>query len=174
MREAAARFPGWWNSELFGAPNREAELALLEALHALTRRARLLRRRGRRLLLTARGRSALREPGALLEAVAPHIIGGDIFEREVAELASAVLLVERQLERDALAATVHAAVAGSWRTADGPVTERHVAAALAPFLHAAIGLGALSNRPDSRRLALGDVGAELLARALRRTATATG
>lgn len=69
VREAAARFPGWWDSALFGAPYREAELALLEALHALARRARLLRRRGRRLLLTARARAALREPEALLEAV---------------------------------------------------------------------------------------------------------
>jgi len=174
VREAAARFPGWWDSELFGAPYREAELALLEALHALTQRARLLRRRGRRLLLTPRARAALREPEALPEAVAPHIIDGDPFEREVAELASAALLVERQLERDALAATVHGAVAGSWRTADGPVTQRDVESALTPFLHAAIGLGALSDRPDRRRLSLGDVGAELLARALRRRAAALG
>jgi len=172
VREAAARFPGWWDSELFGAPHREADLALLEALHALTRRARLLRRRGRRLLPTARARAALRKPEALLEAVAPHIIDGDTFEREVAELASAALLVERQLEREGLAATVHGTVAGSWRTTDGPVTQRDVEAALAPFLHAAIGLGALSNRPDRRRLTLGDVGAELLARALRHRATA--
>jgi len=87
---------------------------------------------------------------------------GDTFEREVAELASAALLVERQLERGAVAATVHGAVGGSWRTADGPVTQRQVETALAPFLHAAIGLGALSDQPDRRRLTLGDAGAELL------------
>lgn len=82
--------------------------------------------------------------------------------------------MERQLERDALAATIHSAGAGSWRTADGPVTQRHVQSGLAPFLHAAIGLGALSDEPDRRRLTLGDAGAELLARALRRRATAAG
>lgn len=172
VREAAIRFPDWWNSEPFGPPHREAELALLEALHAISRRAGLLRRRGRRLLLTARGRAALAGPEALLEAVAPHLVVGDAFEREVTELASAAHLAEPGLDRDALSATVHAAVAG-WRTEDGPVSQRDVEFALTPFLHAAIGLGAVSDRPDRRRLTLSDAGAELLARALRYQATAS-
>lgn len=174
VREAAVRFPDWWDSELFGPPYREAELALLEALHAVSRRAGLLRRRGRRLLLTARARVALEDPAALLEAIARHLIAGDVFEREVAELASAVLLAERELDRDALGATVHVAVADGWRTADGPASQRNVEAALVPFLHAAIGLGPLSDRPGRRCLTLSDVGEELLARALRCKATATG
>lgn len=172
VREAAARFPGWWDAELFGAPQREAELALLEGLHALARRARLLRRRGRRLLPTRRARAALEDPDALLDAVAPHVIDGDPFEREVAELASAVLVDERRVERAALAAIIHGAVAGNWRTADGPPTQDDVEVALTPFLHAAIGLGALSDRPDWRTLTLAEAGAELLARALRHCATA--
>lgn len=174
VREIAVRFPDWWDLDLFGPPHREAELALLEALHALSRRARLLRRRKRRLLLTARAKSARQDPEGLLEALASHLIEGDPFEREVAELASAILLTERELDRDELAATVHGAVAGSWRTPDGPVTQRHVHATLAPFLHAVIGLGSLSDRPDWRRLSLTDVGAELLARCLRHRATAAG
>ncbi len=173
VREAAARFPDWWDSELFGPPHREGELALLEALHALGRRARLLRRRKRRLLLTAQAKSARQNPEGLLEALAPHLVDGDPFEQEVAELGSAALLVERGLDRDELAATVHGAVASSWRTPEGPVTQRDVEAALAPFLHAAIGLGPLSDRPD-RRLRLSDVGAELLARFLRHAATVAG
>lgn len=112
-----------------------------------------------------------RIPLTLLDTIASHLIAGDPFHCELGELTSAALLVERELERDALAATVHAAVAGRWRTADGAVTERGVQASLAPFLHAAIGLGALSDRSDRRRLSLSDVGVELLARSLRRRAT---
>ena len=110
----------------------------------------------------------------MVEALAPHLIDGGPFKREVAELASAILLTERQLERYALTAAVHGSLASSWRTADGPVTERDVEAALAPFLHTAIGLGPLSDRPDWRRLSLSDVGAELLARFLRHRATVAG
>lgn len=176
VREAAVRFPDWWNSKLFGPPHREAELPLLEELHALLRRAGLLRKRGRRLLLTKRARSARDDPDALLEALALHLIGGDPFEREVAELASAVLLCERELDRDALSQAVHEAVAGAWRGGDGaPVTQPHVDGSMRPFLYGLLGLGPLSDgRPKRRRLSLDDVGAELLARSLRHRATATG
>lgn len=182
VREAAARFPDWWDAELFGPPHREADLHLLEELHALLRRARLLRKRKRRLLLTRRARAAREDPGALLDAIAPHLICGHPFEREVAELAYAVLLAERELDRASLVGAVHSAVAGGWRRGDGSlVSERHVAATMNPFLWVLLGLGPLSDDrqrgrlpPGSRwRLALSDAGAELLARALRHRATAT-
>jgi hypothetical protein len=47
VREAAERWPDWWDAELFGAPHREADLAVLSALHEGLRRLRLVRRRGR-------------------------------------------------------------------------------------------------------------------------------
>jgi hypothetical protein len=43
-REAAERWPHWWNHELFGPPGREAELPVLEETHAGLRRLRLLRK----------------------------------------------------------------------------------------------------------------------------------
>ena len=172
VREAAVEFPHWWDSELFGPPHQEAELVLMEALHALARQARLLRKRKRRLLLTTRAKKAQHDSETLLDAIMPHLYTGDPFEREVAELASAVLLVEREVDRDALTATVHDAMRDDWRTEGGPLTERGVAGALAPFRYMMIGLGPLSDRPDRERLSLSDVGAELLARALRQSAMA--
>lgn len=172
VREAAVEFPHWWDAELFGPPHQEAELVLLEALHALAREARLLRKYKGRLLLTAQAKTVQHDPEVLLEAVTPHLYPGDPFEREVAELASAVLLVERELDREALTATVHDAVSEDWRSEGGPLTEYGVAGALAPFRHTMIGLGPLSDRPDRERLSLSDAGAELLARSLRQSAVA--
>src|SRR5439155_19801702 len=50
VRDAAERWPSWWNAELFGPPHREADVAVLQALHEGLRRVRLLRRRGRQLM----------------------------------------------------------------------------------------------------------------------------
>lgn len=170
VREAVERFPGWWESELFGPPHQEAEVALLVALRDLVQRSRLLRRRKRRLLTTARGRAAREDSGVLLAAVAPRLIVGSPFEREVGELASAVLLVEREMSRDSLATTLHGAVAQLWRGDGGPVDVRAVDRALSPFLDAVTSTGAMSVGSDWR-LSLADAGADLLARSLAHAAT---
>jgi hypothetical protein len=126
-----------------------------------------LRKRGRRLLLAKRAQGVCDDPDALLEALAPHLIGGDPFEREVAELAAAALLVDRELDREALAR--------AWRRGDGaPVTQPHVEGTTGSFLYGLLGLGPLSDGgPERRSLSLSDIGAELLARSLRHRATAT-
>ena len=170
VREAAERFPHWWDAELFGPPHQEAELVLLETLDALAREVGLLRKRKRRLLITARAKAILEEPATLIDAVAPHLYAGSPFEREVAELAGAVLLVKRKLTRDALAETVHDALHEDWRAEGGPLEERDVERALAPFRHTMLALGALSDQPDRECLSLRDAGAVLLAQALRRSA----
>ena len=105
----------------------------------------------------------------MIDTAAPHLYTGDPFEREVAELASAALLVERELARDTLTAIVHDATREDWRTEGGPLTENGVSRALAPFRHTMIALGLLSDRPDRERLSLSDVGAELLARSMRQS-----
>jgi hypothetical protein len=168
VRGAAMRFRDWWNAALFGPPHREAELPLLQELHAVSRRAGLLRRRGRRLLLTRQGRAALADADVLAQSAARGLIAGDLFEREVAELASAALVADPELGRAALVATVHPAVADAWRTEGQPVSQRDVERAVGPFLHAAIGLGALTEH-----LTPTADGAELLARALRHSATSS-
>jgi hypothetical protein len=143
-----------------------------EALHTLAREAGLLRKRKRRLLLTARAKAILREPESLIATVAPHLYAGNPFQREVAELASAVLLVERGLTRDALASTVHDALREDWQTEGGPLEERGVEHGLAPFRNTMLALGALSDQPKRERLSLSDAGAELFACSLRCAASA--
>ena len=84
VREVAERLAGWWKAELFGPPHREADLAVLGALHDGLRRLRLVRRRGRVLHATARGRVLAGDPAALLEALAGDLGGSDPFTEMVA------------------------------------------------------------------------------------------
>jgi hypothetical protein len=55
VREAAERWPRWWDAELFGAPYQEADLAVLGAVDEGLRRLRLVRLRA---AITAPERSA--------------------------------------------------------------------------------------------------------------------
>jgi hypothetical protein len=48
VREAAERWSGWWNAELFGVPHREADMALVGEPREGLLRKRLVRRRGLR------------------------------------------------------------------------------------------------------------------------------
>jgi hypothetical protein len=66
VRAVAERWPSWWPADLFGAPNRESDIALLCELHELLRRERLLRRSGKRLTITTRGRRLAADPAAVL------------------------------------------------------------------------------------------------------------
>jgi hypothetical protein len=85
VREAAERWPQWWDADLFGPPHREADLAVLEGLHEGLRRLRLVRRRGRKLYATARGRELAADPVALLRTLATDLGGGDPFTEMVAD-----------------------------------------------------------------------------------------
>ena len=84
VREAAERWPGWWDAELFGPPHREADVRVLGELHAGLRRLRLVRRRGRRLHTTQRGLALAEQPGELLRVVAGDLGAGDPFAGAVA------------------------------------------------------------------------------------------
>src|SRR5436190_7846323 len=85
VREVAERWPDWWNAELFGPPHREMDMALLEALREDLLRTRLVRRRGRKLLATARGRKLAADPIALLYELALDLGDGDQFAAWVAD-----------------------------------------------------------------------------------------
>lgn len=76
VREVAERWPHWWNAELFGPPNRQDDLALLCELDELLRQLRLVRRRGRRIVTTARGRTVRSDPPALLVTLASELLAG--------------------------------------------------------------------------------------------------
>jgi hypothetical protein len=128
VREAAERWPHWWNAELFGAPHREADLALLEALHDGLRRLRLVRRRGRTLLATTRGRKLVDDPLALLYELAGDLGRGDPFTAVVADVVIDRLSTSAPCTHDELVApAVRAAALGGWRDPSGnPPGEQHV------------------------------------------------
>ena len=84
VREFAELWPGWWDAKLFGPPHREADLRMLELLHTGLKRLRLLRRRGRMLYATKRGRDLAADPVALLTALAGDLGGGKEFTEIVA------------------------------------------------------------------------------------------
>ncbi len=127
VRASVERFPAWWRMEM-GPPHREDEVTGLCEVHDLARRTRLLRRTGRTLATTKRGRSLLRDPVALRAAVAPHLLTPDGFAGAVQELAAAALLDGGPVvDRDEFLARVHAAiVADGWNAAGEPPDVRDV------------------------------------------------
>jgi hypothetical protein len=172
VREAAERWPHWWNAELFGPPHREADLALLSALHDGLRRLRLVRRRGRTLLATVRGRELAADPQALLQLLATDLGGGDPFTEMVATtitdgLAAGGATPERELIRRA----VQRAAWEGWRDPAGrPPPESHVLSAFGDVARRGEAYGLIEPRPDPVRrgvlhqlLALTDAGRLILA-----------
>lgn len=119
VRAAVERFPDWWDAELFGPPHREGEVFSLCEVHELARRMRLLRRRGRKLVLTTRGKALRGDRAALLHACAPDLLAADGFEAAAQELAAAVLLSRESVDRGKMDAAVHAAIVADGWTADG-------------------------------------------------------
>jgi hypothetical protein len=105
VREAADRWPGWWNAELFGPPHREADLAVLEALHDGLRRLKLVRRRARKLHTTARGRELAGDAAALLRVLIADLGGGDPFTEAVAAAVTGKLAAGAPCEHDDLVAS---------------------------------------------------------------------
>jgi hypothetical protein len=75
VREAAERWPDWWDAEVHGPPHREADVRVLEMLREGLRGLGFVRRRGRRLFTTARGRHLSEDPAALLNVLAGDIGG---------------------------------------------------------------------------------------------------
>ncbi len=143
VRAAVERFPEWWsNADLFGPPYREGEVIALCEVHELVRRMRLLRRSGRKLVLTRRGETLRHDPEALLHAGAPHLLAGDGFEGTVQELAAAVLLSHETIDRHEMEAAVHAAiVADGWNTDGEPPWVEDVAGAAAGLIRVTDALG---------------------------------
>lgn len=174
VRAAVARYPHWWH-ELGAAPHREDEVAALRELDELARRMRLLRRKGRKLFLTARGAALRNEPPALLEACAEKLLSTKPFAAAVQELAVALLLAEPELDWDELDTRVHAAIVDDgWSAAGEPPEPSDVRWVIADLVGAAraLGLVRLSGRyPAPRRLAATEPGRLALHVALRALAT---
>jgi hypothetical protein len=178
VREVAERWPSWWAADLFGAPSREDDVPLLTELHDLLRRVRLLRRTGKRLTTTARGRALAADPPALLRELTRPLIAGDTFEAACGELAVALIVVGAVVDyTPRLAEEVRPAiVAAGWQAGGEPPAREHVSWAIADFLRPAEALGLIEPAPGDTRLRSGplhltDVGRAALTDALRARAT---
>jgi hypothetical protein len=157
VREVALRWPSWWAADLFGAPNREDDVALLTELHDLLRHVRLLRRTGRRLTVTARGRALLADPPALLRALTCSLITGDTFDAACGELAVALILDGAVIDyTPRLAERVRPAiVAAGWQAGGDPPEREHISRAIAKLLRPAEVLGLIGPAPGDTRLRSG-------------------
>jgi len=120
VREAVQRWPGWWHADLFGPPHHEADVAVLKNLHQGLRRLKLMRRRGRLLVATPRGRELADDPAALLAVLVTDLGRGDRFTTMVAKIVSAQLSSGLPCEHDDLVApALRKAQQGAWHGADG-------------------------------------------------------
>jgi len=145
VHAAVERFPNWWNSELFAPPPREAELGALCEVHDLARRMRLLRRTGRRLVLTASGGALRSYHRGLFEAVARNVLAEEGFAAAVQELAAAILLREGEIDWEKLDRTVHGAiVSDGWHAEGAPPSIRAIRSTIAELVWPARALGLIA------------------------------
>ena len=156
VREAAERWPQWWSHDLFGPPNREAELPVLEATHAALREMRLLRRQRETLRTTAQGRALLADPDALLEALHDDIsLGGD-FQASAWSSIEGVLHEYGPLPDEQLAVIVASLLRNEgWSESGGaPIDPATLRGELQPLLWLAEGYGLLRRSPRGAPLTL--------------------
>ena len=167
VREAAARWPRWWNHELFGPPHRETDLPVLEATHAALRQMRLLRRQRETLRTTAQGRALLADPDALLETLHEDLSAGGDFEAAAWESIEGVLHEYGPLPDAQLAQIVASLLRNEgWRETGGaPIDDRTLHGALQPLLWLAEGYGLVgpASREESPALELTPAGHRLAA-----------
>jgi hypothetical protein len=150
VREAAERWPGWWDAELFGPPHREADLAVLGALHDGLRRLKLMRRRSRKLYTTPRGRKLVGDDAELLRVLIADLSGGDEFATMVAAVVLDKLATGAQLEHDDLARPALArARRERWQDGDGQLPgEREVSWVLSEVLWRGEAYGVIGRFPQ--------------------------
>jgi len=150
VREAAERWPHWWDADLFGPPHREADMAVLESLHEGLRRLRLIRRRGRKLHTTVRGRELAADPIALLNALASDIGGGDSFTEVVAgEIVDRLAIGEPCRHDDLVKPALAAAWRGGWVDPAGNAPDqREVSWVVGEVLRRGEAYGLIERRPE--------------------------
>jgi hypothetical protein len=144
-----------------GFARRQAEVAkaaLREPWDGEDGRSRLravhLRRKGRSVLTTKRGRELAGEPPALLEALATELLRGENFYAACAELVVALILDGAPADYgETLAARVQPAVAAAgWRAGEEPPSVRDVSWHIAALLRPAEAIGVLVDEDSGSRL----------------------
>jgi hypothetical protein len=124
---AVERF-SWWDWSK--APRSEADVPQLSCVREAAARLRLVRRRGRRLHLTARGSQLLANPAELWQAVAGETEDGDAFTQAVTELVG-LRLIRGRADRDELVTAVTPVLgAQGWSSTSGPITADHISYAI--------------------------------------------
>jgi len=153
VREAAERWTGWWDGRLRGPPHQEADVVLLSELHQQLRHLKLLRRSGRRLLTTNRGRGLINDPTALLCMLAGDLLTSDDFRAACAELCVALLLEGFAADwSDPLAEAIRPAISeGGWRSDGEAPSTRDISWAISDFIRPATAAGLLETRELSPR-----------------------
>lgn len=156
VREIAERWPSWWAADLFGPPHREDDVTPLCELHQLLRDLRLLRRKGRRVLTTKRGREFAADPPALLAALATELLLGEDFHAACAELAVALILDGALADySETLAERIQPAIAADgWHSGSEAPGVRDVSWGIAHFLRPAEAIGVLARKEGGSRFSL--------------------
>ena len=156
VREAAERWPQWWSHDLFGPPNREAELPVVEVTHAALREMRLLRRQRETLRTTPQGRALLADPDALLEALHDDLSQGGDFHASAWRNIETVLHEYGPLPDDQLAVIVASLLRNEgWsETGGAPIDPATLRGELQPLLWLAEGYGLLRRSPRGAPLML--------------------
>jgi hypothetical protein len=95
--QAAAGCFGWWDAGLHGLPRSEDELYDLRQVRQLGQRLGLIRRSGRRLVLTTSGRTALHDPEGLWRRTAARLLPADPFALTAGEATHATTNLLRAL-----------------------------------------------------------------------------
>lgn len=125
---AAVDHFGWWDWDK--PPRSEADVHQLSTLREAATRLRLLRRRGRRLHLTAHGVELLASPHRLWELVASETEDGEDFTRAVTELVGLRLLQGRVEQRKLVGEIAPILIAQGWSSGGSLITVNHISFAV--------------------------------------------
>lgn len=163
VQEAAARYD-WW--DFFHRLTTELEVPYLHELHRFARRLKLVRRKGRKLVLALAGRRALRDVETLWRTVAHGLFVGEDFEHAVAEVLFPLLITEGEKQTDEIEARLAPILAEQgWSTRDEwgrqvPIDERGAARGMWDVTRIAVPLAMMAKGGDwqDRSLALSDFG----------------
>jgi hypothetical protein len=159
VREAALRWPGWWNAELFGPPHREADLRVLAALREGLLRSKLMRRRGQKLYATPLGRELATRPALLINKLLPDLGTADPFTEMIAdEVLRRLTRVPTCTHGELVGQALKRARRGGWRGPDHQLPdEREVSWVVGDVLCRGEAYGLIERHPDPvdpRRLGL--------------------
>mgnify|MGYP000259334178 CR=1 FL=1 len=151
VQDMVRRFPHLWHS-LGGPPRSESEVTPIVELRDALRRLGFVRRRGRKLHATKRGRAIAADPELLLVELARELGAGDRFLEDVAEAVVDVLMPGDPADTDALVRAVAPAIRYRWARSDGsPVEEADLYWTVAAVVRRGCAFGLFEWRPDPSR-----------------------